>query len=1073
MKHLLASTLALALAVGMAATSASAVVTPDWVSIGNPGNAAQSAANRAHTQATNDGWGAVSYSYRIMRNDVTIAQYTEFLNATAKLAGTSTITINSVVYTLDTYLLWNPYMAIFTNTAGINRNGAGTVEDPYTYTYYITTRTGAGTVEAPYVYTTTVGAGGNRPIAFVNWYAAARFANWIHNGQGAGDTETGAYTLDGLNTGETAPAKNPGARFWVPSENEWFKAGNFDPTKVNADTSVGGYWLLGTMSDTIPTNNNNPGDSKAVNWRSGDWALTPGNNTQDAGMNYLTDVGAYASGGSQSYYGLNDMTGLVWQWNDATGAAGSRSRRGGSWLAGTSSQLYQRRDASTGVTNSVTAEDQYIGFRLASSVLDHFAISAIASPQTVGTPITGITITAQDVNNNTYTDFTGTVTFGGTAGCTGTSASFVAGVLTGVSVTPTVAGDNLTLTVTDGAAPAHTGSTTIASVTSASASVTFDWVPIGNPGNAAKAPGNYAAAWTNIAASVTNNDGVGSVAYTFRMARNKTTIAEYTEFLNLKAKYIATVDPLVYDTYTLDTYRLWNPRMSRVFVAPDPVGEGSQTVGTSAGITRRGAGTEEDPYTYHYYITTRSGAGTVEDPYVYTTTFGAGGNRPVTYVSWFDAARFANWIHNGQGNGDTEDGAYTLNGLFKPVGAPYTFAVPLPNAGAKVRVPTGDEWVKAAYYDPNWGGTGVGGYWLMGNKSNAMPLGNNNVGDPGAFNCRAGDFAITPGNNSQDNNIAYLTDVGAYGTGSQSAYGLNDMAGLTWDWNSNFSDAINSYTTRRQGSYLSADNNSQLYQPRTGGTDNGDLQSTNSAYREDLWCGFRLVSPIVDHFVISPIGSPQTVGTPITGITITAQDYTNATATDFTGTVTFGGTGGFTGTSASFVAGVLSGVSVTPTVAGSNLTFTVTDGASHTGSTTITTIQTRYEDWANGAAFDGDANGDGVKDGIAFLLGAATPATNALGLLPAVSQSGGNLIMEFNCLPTAARGTSILNLQYDGDLVAPWTSVAVPGTVGNTTVGNVSFVATANGDLIHIVATIDDATEAAAGKLFGRLEGAE
>jgi hypothetical protein len=67
----------------------------------------------------------------------------------------------------------------------------------------------------------------------------------------------------------------------------------------------------------------------------------------------------------------------------------------------------------------------------------------------------------------------------------------------------------------------------------------------------------------------------------------------------------------------------------------------------------------------------------------------------------------------------------------------------------------------------------------------------------------------------------------------------------------------------------------------------------------------------------------------------------------------------------------------------------------------------------------------------------------------------------------------VLNLQYDGDLAAPWTSALVPGAVGNTTDGNVSFEATANGALIHIVATIDDAAEAAAGKLFGRLQGTE
>jgi len=97
-------------------------------------------------------------------------------------------------------------------------------------------------------------------------------------------------------------------------------------------------------------------------------------------------------------------------------------------------------------------------------------------------------------------------------------------------------------------------------------------------------------------------------------------------------------------------------------------------------------------------------------------------------------------------------------------------------------------------------------------------------------------------------------------------------------------------------------------------------------------------SATVDHFTISAIGATQTAGTPITGITITAKDISNNTATGFTGAVSFGGTGGFTGTSGTFTAGVLTSVSVTPTVAGSNLTFTVNDGSGHTGSTTITTI---------------------------------------------------------------------------------------------------------------------------------------
>ena len=36
-------------------------------------------------------------------------------------------------------------------------------------------------------------------------------------------------------------------------------------------------------------------------------------------------------------------------------------------------------------------------------------------------------------------------------------------------------------------------------------------------------------------------------------------------------------------------------------------------------------------------------------------------NKPVTYVSFFDAMRFTNWLHNGQGTGDTESGVYATS----------------------------------------------------------------------------------------------------------------------------------------------------------------------------------------------------------------------------------------------------------------------------------------------------------------------------------------------------------------------------------------------------------------------------
>ncbi|MCX6120382.1 MAG: T9SS type A sorting domain-containing protein [Ignavibacteriales bacterium] len=106
--------------------------------------------------------------------------------------------------------------------------------------------------------------------------------------------------------------------------------------------------------------------------------------------------------------------------------------------------------AGTGMTFIVTGSGKTgtATFNVNPGALDHFALSAIGSPQTAGTAITGVTVTAQDVNNNTVTSFTSTVSYSGTAGITGTSAAFTSGVLSGVSVTPTVAGTGMTFIVT-------------------------------------------------------------------------------------------------------------------------------------------------------------------------------------------------------------------------------------------------------------------------------------------------------------------------------------------------------------------------------------------------------------------------------------------------------------------------------------------------------------------------------------------------------------------------------------------------------------------------------------------------
>ena len=130
-----------------------------------------------------------------------------------------------------------------------------------------------------------------------------------------------------------------------------------------------------------------------------------------------------------------------------------------------------------------------------------------------------------------------------------------------------------------------------------------------------------------------------------------------------------------------------------------------------------------------------------------------------------------------------------------------------------------------------------------------------------------------------------------------------------------------------------------------------------------------------------------------------------------------------------------------------------------------------YDTWAGGAAFGADANGDGVTNGLAFLLGAANPTASALNKLPTINHSGGGLLMSFSMRNAVASGTAALSLQHSSDLAIsdPWTSVTVPDTSGGPFSG-VTFTVTPGDPLNHVQATIQS-SQAAGGKLFGRLQG--
>jgi formylglycine-generating enzyme required for sulfatase activity len=205
-------------------------------------------------------------------------------------------------------------------------------------------------------------------VLFVSWFDAARVSNWLMNGAtGTSSMETGAYTLNNATSGN-APAVNSGATFYIPTEDQWYKAAYYKGGSTNA-----GYWTYATQSDAVPTavtaDSTGIGSSGSTgnfaNYNSvADWNSLDGN---------ATTVG---TNGGSSYYGTFDMSGNLGEWNDLTGAAGlTRGLRGGGWNSTNPIDL----SSSTSSMSGASYEIDGLGFRLASPVpeIDPNGLSAV------------------------------------------------------------------------------------------------------------------------------------------------------------------------------------------------------------------------------------------------------------------------------------------------------------------------------------------------------------------------------------------------------------------------------------------------------------------------------------------------------------------------------------------------------------------------------------------------------------------------------------------------------------------------------------------------------------------------
>ena len=257
--------------------NASAEVVMDTVTVGNPGNP---------DDTHGSGYGGVDYTYNIGKYEVTAGQYTEFLNAVAAT---------------DAYGLYNASMWSSADGCKIERSGSS----------------------GSYIYSVAPDWA-NRPVNYVSWGDAARFSNWLYNGQpsgpqGCGTTEDGSYILDGASADDELMAidREPGATWVIPSEDEWYKAAYHKNDGVTGD-----YFDFPTRSDSAPSNDLVDPD--------------PGNNANFYQSGYTigspywrTEVGEFEA--SDSPYGTFDQGGNAWEWNEAIRYGSCRSLRGGAF----------------------------------------------------------------------------------------------------------------------------------------------------------------------------------------------------------------------------------------------------------------------------------------------------------------------------------------------------------------------------------------------------------------------------------------------------------------------------------------------------------------------------------------------------------------------------------------------------------------------------------------------------------------------------------------------------------------------------------------------------------------------
>jgi len=158
-----------------------------------------------------NGYGSVPYSFYIEKYPVTNCKYVEFLNSVANNLSLMVPTEITAVY----------HSGMSGCYGGINRT--------------VTNNTANYTVQPDM---------DHKPVRFITTAATHMYANWLSNNKASGitSTRTGTYSS---NSQTIRDFENCNDKYFIPSENEWYKAAYYNPVSS-------GYWTYSTQTNLIP-----------------------------------------------------------------------------------------------------------------------------------------------------------------------------------------------------------------------------------------------------------------------------------------------------------------------------------------------------------------------------------------------------------------------------------------------------------------------------------------------------------------------------------------------------------------------------------------------------------------------------------------------------------------------------------------------------------------------------------------------------------------------------------------------------------------------------------------------------